>query len=55
MAVILGLVGFVWMLQGLGVIAGRGFMFGDPKWALIGAGVIVLAVAYALWPRFARR
>ena len=51
---VLGLVGLVWVGQGLGVLGG-GFMVGDPLWALAGAALIVAAVVYAAWPRLRRR
>lgn len=54
-AVIVGLVGVVWMLQGLGVPIGGGFMVGSPFWAIAGAGLVALAALYALWPRLRRR
>ena len=42
--VALGLVGLVWIGQGLGVIRGQGFMTDDLRWAAIGAVLIVVAV-----------
>ena len=55
MAAILALVGVVWILQGLGLVAGKSFMVGEPFWAIAGAAVIVLAAAYAVWPRYRSR
>jgi hypothetical protein len=49
-------VGVVWVLQGLGVPIGRGsFMIGDIFWTYAGAALVVVAVAYAAWPRLRRR
>ena len=45
-AVVLGLLGLVWIGQGLGYIGGS-FMSRDLKWAVIGAVVLVAAVALA--------
>lgn len=45
LAVAVVLTGLVWVLQGLGILtAGRSFMIGDPIWAVIGAGFVVLGV-----------
>jgi hypothetical protein len=56
LAAIAALVGFVWILQGLGVPIGRGsFMIGDPTWTLIGLVLTVAAAGYALWPALRRR
>jgi hypothetical protein len=41
-AVLLDLVGIVWLLQGLGVIGGS-VMSGDPVWAVIGGALLVLS------------
>ena len=54
-AVVVALVGFVWMLQGLGAPIGGGFMVGDPFWILAGAALIGAAALYAAWPRLRRR
>jgi hypothetical protein len=53
-ALLIALVGAVWLLQGIGVLPGS-FMSGDPVWALLGAALIALAVAYAALPRLRRR
>ena len=37
MIVALGLVGLIWIGQGLGIIRGSGFMTDDIRWAIIGA------------------
>lgn len=44
-ALVLLLAGATFTLQGLGILKGSSLMVGDPLWALIGAGLIVLAVA----------
>lgn len=54
-AIVVALVGFVWILQGLGVPIGGGFMVGDMFWAYVGVGLMLLAVGYAVWPRLRRR
>jgi hypothetical protein len=48
-------VGFVWLLQGMGVPIGGGFMVGNAMWIWIGAGLMALALGYAAWPRLRRR
>lgn len=54
-AVVVVLVGLVWMAQGLGAPIGGGFMVGNMFWAYAGAGLVALAIAYAAWPRLRRR
>jgi ABC-type proline/glycine betaine transport system permease subunit len=54
-ALLVAAVGAVWTLQGLGVPIGGGFMVGNPTWIWIGAGLIVVAIVYAVWPRVRRR
>jgi hypothetical protein len=54
-AVVVALVGFVWMLQGLGVPIGGGFMVGSTFWVWAGAAVMLVAGVYAVWPRLRRR
>lgn len=41
-AVVLGLVGLLWLFQGIGVIGGS-FMSSDPTWAVIGGGLVTVA------------
>jgi hypothetical protein len=53
-AVIAG-VGLVWVLQGIGVPIGGGFMVGDLFWSFAGAALVVVAIGYAVWPRLRRR
>jgi hypothetical protein len=53
-AVVVGLVGLVWIAQGLGAPIGGGFMVGDLRWSA--AGVVLVAVAGVLaWRRVGRR
>jgi hypothetical protein len=47
--------GLVFLLQGLGAPIGRGFMIGDPFWAVAGAAMMLIAVGIAAWPRFRDR
>jgi hypothetical protein len=54
-AVVVGLTGFVWLLQGLGAPIGGSFMVGDPFWAYAGALVVVVSIAYGAWPRLRHR
>lgn len=53
-AAVLVLVGAVWMLQGLGILPGNGFMDRDTRWAVIGA-VIALVGAVVAWTAFRAR
>ena len=46
LAVVLAVVGVVWIGQGLGYIGGS-FMTRELKWAVIGAIVLIVAVALA--------
>ena len=46
LSVVLGLVGLVWLGQGLGWIPGS-FMTGDPLWAWLGG--LALAAAMVVW------
>ena len=43
LALVLALAGLVWLGQGLGFIPGS-FMTGSPFWAVVGAGLVALAV-----------
>jgi len=54
-AIVVALVGAVWVAQGLGVPIGGGFMVGDPFWAYAGIALMVGAAIYAWWPRLRRR
>ena len=53
-AAVLLLVGLGWMLQGLGILPGNGFMDGDTRWAIIGA-VIAVVGAFVAWTAFKMR
>lgn len=50
LAGLFGLVGVIWIGQGLGAIGGS-FMTGSPFWALVGAGCVGVAVATILVER----
>ncbi|HEV2006328.1 MAG TPA: hypothetical protein VGQ85_06895 [Candidatus Limnocylindrales bacterium] len=53
-AVVVALVGLIWIAQGLGAPIGGGFMVGDLRWSA--AGVVLVAVAGLLaWRRVGRR
>jgi hypothetical protein len=47
----LGLVGAVWIGQGLGFIRGSSFMIDDLRWAAIGAVMVVVAVVLGISER----
>jgi uncharacterized membrane protein YeaQ/YmgE (transglycosylase-associated protein family) len=47
----LGLVGAVWIGQGLGLIRGSSFMTDDFRWAAIGAVLVVVAVVLGIIER----
>jgi hypothetical protein len=47
-AVIAGLAGAVFTLQGLGAPIGRSFMIGDLRWTAIGIALLVAAVVVIL-------
>jgi hypothetical protein len=50
----LAAIGLVWIAQGLGLLAGSGFMDDDRRWAL--AGLVLLATGVALgWRAFRSR
>lgn len=53
-AVVVALVGLVWVAQGLGVPIGGSFMVGDTFWAYAGAALVAVAIACAAWPRLRR-
>jgi hypothetical protein len=54
-AVLVGLVGLVFIGQGLGLIRNRSFMVDDIRWAWIGAGLVVGAVVVVALDRTRRR
>ena len=43
-ALVLFLAGATFTLQGLGILKGSSVMVGDPRWAVIGAGLIIVSV-----------
>jgi hypothetical protein len=51
---VVGLVGLVWVGQGLGAIPGS-FMTNDSFWAVAGIALVAAAVIYAAWPHLRRR
>ncbi|MGH2717635.1 MAG: hypothetical protein ACRDJU_03505 [Actinomycetota bacterium] len=51
-AVVLILVGAVWVIQGFGMIPTGSFMDGDTVWGLIGVGCIALAIVTFGWDRW---
>jgi hypothetical protein len=53
--VMLGMVGAVWMAQGLGIVRGSSFMTDDIRWTAIGAGLIAIAVVLAVIERRRQR
>jgi prepilin signal peptidase PulO-like enzyme (type II secretory pathway) len=54
-AILVVLVGLVFIGHGLGVIRNRSFMVDDVRWAVVGAVMIVGALALATWDRTRRR
>ena len=48
-----GLIGAVWIGQGLGIIRGSGFMTDDLRWALVGVALVAVAVVFGViqWRR----
>ena len=44
-ALVLVAIGIVWIGQGTGLLAGRSFMVGDLRWAVIGAVAVAGGVA----------
>jgi hypothetical protein len=51
-AIVLVLVGLVWIGQGFGLLRGGSFMVDDVRWAVIGAACVVGGVAW--WWRVLR-
>jgi hypothetical protein len=45
-AIVLVLVGLVWIGQGFGLLRGGGFMVDDVRWAVIGAACVAGRVAW---------
>ena len=54
LAIILVAIGLVWVGQGTGLLAGRSFMVGDPRWTAIGAACVVVGLAIG-WTELRRR
>jgi hypothetical protein len=54
-AIVVALVGAVWVAQGLGVPIGGGLMVGDMFWAYAGIALMIGAALYGWWPRLRRR
>lgn len=50
LAVILVLVGLVWLFQGIGVLPGS-FMTGQIRWALAGAASILIGIGLGIYNR----
>lgn len=50
LALVFALVGIVWLGQGLGFIAGS-FMTGSPLWAVVGAGLLAVAILLVVMER----
>ena len=53
-AAVLGVVGLVWIAQGLDLLKGSGFMDGDVRWAAAGAVLVLVGIglaATAAWRR----
>jgi hypothetical protein len=46
-AVVMVLIGLVWIAQGLAIVKGTGFMDGDPLWAVVGIVLIGIAAVIA--------
>ncbi|HUO46671.1 MAG TPA: hypothetical protein VM470_07555 [Acidimicrobiia bacterium] len=54
LALVLGLVGIVFLGQGLGLFPGS-FMTGDPGWAVVGAVMLVIGIVLGAWALRLRR
>jgi ABC-type anion transport system duplicated permease subunit len=54
LAVLAGVTGITFALQGIGVPIGRSFMIGDLRWTVIGIALVAFA-ATVLWRRLNRR
>jgi hypothetical protein len=55
LAVLVSLVGIVFVGQGLGIIRNRSIMVGDITWAWIGAAMVLVAAAVLIRGRWSRR
>jgi hypothetical protein len=49
--ILVGLVGLVWIGQGLGIIRNQSFMVDDLRWSAIGAVMVVVGAALAISAR----
>ena len=47
LVLVTGVVGLVWLGQGVGLVGGS-FMSGDPLWAVIGAALLLVAAVLAV-------
>jgi ABC-type nickel/cobalt efflux system permease component RcnA len=54
LALALAAVGLVWIGQGLGILRGSSFMTDDVRWAMAGAGLVVLGAVVG-WLAFRAR
>ena len=54
-AILVALVGLVFIGQGLGLIRNRSFMVDDIRWSAIGAVMVVGGLAFATWDLTRRR
>lgn len=48
LAVVAGLIGCIWILQGVNILPGS-FMTGDIRWAYRGAGLAIVSAAVLYW------
>ena len=53
-AVLLLLVGLVWIGQGLGILRGSSFMVDDIRWAVAGAALVVVGLTMVILGRRSR-
>jgi hypothetical protein len=49
--ILVGLVGLVWIGQGLGIIRNQSFMVDDLRWSVIGIGMVAVGVALVVSAR----
>jgi hypothetical protein len=54
-AILVVLVGIVFIGQGLGIVRNQSFMVDDIRWSVIGAVMVVIGAAVVLWSRRRRR
>ena len=53
-SIVLIAMGAVWIGQGTGLLRGGSFMVGDPRWAAIGAGCVLVGIVLG-WREVRRR